>query len=107
MGGAGEGSTGVGGMRRGGRRVSKRMSELLGIFEPEGGAGESQKNNSEYDCAENIPESDILSFDSRGQYLKSNNGGFTRDIVTGSTANNCQSWNKEFLFEIYYKAMFA
>ena len=72
-------------MRRGGRRVSKRISELLDIFDPEGGARESIASSLEVGCARNIPEQKVSSFNIKGRDLKSTIGGYQRNIVTGST----------------------
>ena len=76
----------VGGMRRGGRRVSKRISELLDIFDPEGGARKSIASNLEVGCARDIPEQQkVSSSNIKGRDLKSTIGGYQRNIVTGST----------------------
>ena len=75
----------VGGVRRGGRRVSKRISELLEIFNPDGGARGGHASSLEFGCAKNIPEPKVSSFNRQGRELKSTIRGYQRNIVTGST----------------------
>mgnify|MGYP007048500549 CR=1 FL=1 len=84
----------VGGRRRGGRRVSKRISELLDIFDPEGGARTSMENNLEFDCARDIPNQHTISSLENGRATKSTIGGFKRNIVTGSTEGASTSSSK-------------
>ena len=88
----------VGGMRRGGRRVSKRISELLDIFDPEGGARKSMESNLEIGCARDIPKPHTVSSSSleNGRATKSTNRGFKRNIVTGSMEGSSSSSPRKF-----------